>query len=402
MKRLILSLPLLFCLAAAWAQDVPPCARLDSSALRFPGGREPMERFAAKLAACRENPDSVSVTIWHIGGSHVQAGWFPSRLRHNFDSLGRYRPAGRGYIFPYPLAHTNFDKSFVVGGEGEWMGSISANPNRKMPVSPEFGIMGVAAYTVDTTAAFGLRLPREFTRLHVMGDASPEVVPIAIAGADTLAFMPDSLLHGFVADFPAAVDSVRIEPRLKDGESFTVTGLLPEIEGDTGLRYVSTGANGARTTTWMARCPQFVQELSLVHPDLVVLGLGINDSSCPAKDFKPEKFKANYRKLIETIQEQTPDCALLFITNNDSWRWSRRRMVHNDNGVAVARAMYELAEEYDAAVWDLFEIMGGNGSATEWREAGLMKKDRLHFTREGYELLGDLLYKAIEEVCEVQ
>ena len=72
-------------------------------------------------------------------------------------------------------------------------------------------------------------------------------------------------------------------------------------------------------------------------------------------------------------------------------------MVHNDNGAAVERAMFELAEEYDGAVWDLFEIMGGNGSATAWRDAGLMKKDRLHFTREGYRLLGDMLYAAIME-----
>ena len=29
-----------------------------------------------------------------------------------------------------------------------------------------------------------------------------------------------------------------------------------------------------------------------------------------------------------------------------------------------------------------------------------MKNDRLHFTREGYELLGDLLYTALMRECE--
>jgi lysophospholipase L1-like esterase len=75
-------------------------------------------------------------------------------------------------------------------------------------------------------------------------------------------------------------------------------------------------------------------------------------------------------------------------------------MVHNDNGTAVRKAMYELAGEYNGAVWDLCELMGGNGSAEAWREAGLMKNDRLHFTREGYELLGDLLYTALMRECE--
>ena len=39
--------------------------------------------------------------------------------------------------------------------------------------------------------------------------------------------------------------------------------------------------------------------------------------------------------------------------------------------------------------------MGGKDSVGRWRDAGLVKKDRLHFTPEGYVLLGDLLYNAI-------
>ena len=74
-------------------------------------------------------------------------------------------------------------------------------------------------------------------------------------------------------------------------------------------------------------------------------------------------------------------------------------MTHNANGEAVRLAMIELAKEYDAAVWDLYGLMGGHGSATEWRDAGLMKNDRLHVTKEGYEVLGDLLYRAIIEEC---
>ena len=73
-------------------------------------------------------------------------------------------------------------------------------------------------------------------------------------------------------------------------------------------------------------------------------------------------------------------------------------MTHNDNGDAVRAAMFELAQEYDGAVWDLYTIMGGRGSATHWRDAGLMKKDRLHFTREGYRLVGNLFADALVEL----
>lgn len=397
MKRLsaILSLAVALTLEAA-SQEMPPCACPDSSVLRFPASRELFDRFASRLRSCRENPDSM-VTIWHTGGSHVQAGWFSSRMRHNFDSLGMYPHGGRGYIFPYPLAHTNFDRSFSVGHQGEWTGSRSSNPNRKLQVRPAYGIMGIAACTSDTTASFGLGMPVPFKRLHIICEA-PEA-PLVTYGRDTLTCVPDTLLQGYLAEFPEPVDTVQVLPRLREGGYFVLTGLLPETDGG-GLRYVSTGVNGARTTTWTERCPEFSRELGIVRPDLVIWGLGINDAACPGKDFDPEKFKRNYRRLLDMVRTQRPECAFIFITNNDSWRWRGRRMVHNDNGRAVRKAMYELAEEYDGAVWDLFGIMGGNGSATAWRDAGLMKNDRLHFTKEGYHLLGDMLYSALEAEIE--
>lgn len=39
--------------------------------------------------------------------------------------------------------------------------------------------------------------------------------------------------------------------------------------------------------------------------------------------------------------------------------------------------------------------MGGARSANTWYKTNLMHSDRIHFTRAGYELLGDLLYNAL-------
>ncbi len=401
MKRI--ALILLLALAGIYApgQTPPECALQDAWPLEMPGEGKRMASFARKLHACREHQDSCA-TIWHIGGSHVQAGWFSSRIRHNFDSLGLYPRGSRGFIFPYLLAHTNYDRSYSVYGEGEWRGSRSSNPSSDFPVEPAFGIMGIAAYTCDTLAAFSLRMPEPFTGLHIIAQASDSLVrPVVLTSSGETVCEQDTVLDGFMAEFEQPEDSVRIELRLREGQHFTITGLLPESIYTGGLRYISTGVNGARTNTWLERCPEFRSQMSLVHPDLVILGLGINDSTCPRERFNPEKFKANYRRLIDLILEENPDCALLFITNNDSWRYVRRGMVHNDNGPAVREAMRELAREYDGAVWDLFGMMGGNGSASVWRDASLMKKDRLHFTREGYEMLGDLLYRAIIDKCRM-
>ena len=55
----------------------------------------------------------------------------------------------------------------------------------------------------------------------------------------------------------------------------------------------------------------------------------------------------------------------------------------------------EMGKDYNAAVWNQFDIMGGLKSMEEWEKAGLAKKDKVHFTNEGYKLLGDLLYNAL-------
>jgi lysophospholipase L1-like esterase len=133
-----------------------------------------------------------------------------------------------------------------------------------------------------------------------------------------------------------------------------------------------------------------------VQPDLAILAVGINDSAVSAKDFKPDKFKENYRRLIGMVRRVKPDCAFIFITNNDSYRYVRRGMTWNTNAEAVRTAMMELAEEYGAGVWDLYGLMGGAHTVEQWSDAGLVKADRLHFTDLGYQLLGDLFVQALE------
>ena len=44
----------------------------------------------------------------------------------------------------------------------------------------------------------------------------------------------------------------------------------------------------------------------------------------------------------------------------------------------------------------IYGLMGGAHSVEKWRDAGLVKQDRLHFTDTGYRLLGDLFVRALE------
>ena len=124
----------------------------------------------------------------------------------------------------------------------------------------------------------------------------------------------------------------------------------------------------------------------------------INDAA--DKDFEVKYFKSNYNKLIKIIQRVNPDCAILFVTNNDSYtkeKAKRKKVIYkvNPNGRIVEEAFMELGKQHNAAVWDQFDIMGGLGSMQDWENAELAQKDKVHFTSSGYRLIGDLLYNAL-------
>ena len=190
--------------------------------------------------------------------------------------------------------------------------------------------------------------------------------------------------------FNKYVDSLYIEFVQTDSNQthFQLFGMNIANE-DPGIIYHNLGINGAATTSFL-RCHRMEKDLKTIKPDLVIFGIGINDAY--GKNFDQSKFEKNYDTLVTRVYTANPNAAIIFATNNDSYY--RKRYV-NRNGIKVQQSMYRLAKKYNAAVWDMFEIMGGLNSVVGWQKSFLARRDKVHFTRTGYILLGDLLFDAI-------
>ena len=384
------------CPLALRAQALPDCVHAEASVLLFPGSRAAQDLFYDKLdtlvATGRGN-----VNVWHIGGSHVQAAYFPNRIMNGIDSLTLR--GDRGFLFPLKLAGTNYDKTYRISTTGEWEAPIlTRNSDLRRP---RYGVTGYGARTASPDASVGFRLNADGSArwscesVRVLGyGSSDRAYPYILCLADTLRFEFEAATHSYLFDLPAPTDSVVVRFHVPAGEEFTLNGLQP-LSWRPGVNYFASGVNGAALPSWLDKCEDLERDLQLVHPDLAILAVGINDSATSVKNFKPEKFKENYRRLIEMVRRISPECAFIFVTNNDSYRYVRRGMSWNGNGEAVRQAMLELAKEYGAAVWDLYGVMGGAHTVEKWRDAGLAKNDRLHFTDEGYNLLGDLFVEAL-------
>ncbi|GAI80117.1 unnamed protein product, partial [marine sediment metagenome] len=66
----------------------------------------------------------------------------------------------------------------------------------------------------------------------------------------------------------------------------------------------------------------------------------------------------------------------------------------NPNTEKVREVILDLGREHHCGVWDFYGIMGGLNSIIVWQRFGLAKRDRIHFTRKGYTLKGDLFFNA--------
>lgn len=386
------------CKTADRNNRLPACARPDLSELIFPAESRSFDTLAHKLQTMQKSGKG-NVNVWHIGGSHVQKDHFPNRMMHNFTT--RFMCGDRAFLFPRALGNTNVDSTYTISTTGEWFCPRMTLPSDR--TKPDYGITGFAAITTSADASVGFNLNpdgkkrRIFSSVRVLGYASSDKVYPYIQNADNTVqkAVYDDATCSFVFNLDAATDTLLIRFNIPTGENFVLNGLQP-ISGRVGVNYYTSGVNGAAVTSWTNECVNFERDFNnLINPDLVIFGLGINDSAVPKEDFSIEKFKANYRRLIDMILKKNPDCALLFHTNNDSFRYVKGGMEYNRNAESVRQAMLELAAEYNGAVWDLYGVMGAENSVYQWEQAGLILPDRLHFTKDGYELIADMMFEAL-------
>lgn len=372
-----------------------PFLRMEHNEVLHPGSRERINRFYDKLDKLIYEGEG-KVNVMHMGGSHVQAGTLSNRMRENLFSLAPGIKGERGFFFPFRMAHTNSPFNIKARYTGEWEGCRNAVNSADC----RWGMSGVNATTKDSLSSFSVNcfdsdsVPYQFVAANIYHRMDIDqfcIVPDS--SMDIKSIIRDSIggftrIEFFQPQDTLEVDLVKLS---EQEEEFTLQGIKFEEEIHDGLSYQAVGVNGASVPSYL-RCVDFTRHLSSNVPDLVIFGIGINDAYMPASQFSKEEFKQNYSVLMDSLESVNPDVAFLFLTNNDSY-YKRRRA--NRNALEVQEGMYELAKERGAAIWDLFELMGGLNSVRNWEDAGLAKRDKIHFTRAGYILEADLLSYAI-------
>ena len=342
------------------------------------------------------NRQNANINIVHIGGSHIQADIFPNKVRSNLVLLSPNCTSGRGFIFPYSIANTNNPSNYTTSYQGIW----NYEKNTSTNISKNIGLSGYVVSTSDSNANLSIKINNydnilyEFNSLKLIVNQKNQIIPeITIQNKkfqpkyfddefSTYNFQFDDFYTNFSLNF-SGFDSTC--------QDISISGIILE-NSKQAINYHSLGVNGASVSSFL-KCVNLENDILLIKPDLVIFSIGINDAY--NNNFDTTIFINQYSELINRILKSSPNCAILFTTNNDSFKKNTEEFIVNNNGIIAREAFFKLAKRFKGGVWDLFSIMGGIGSITEWEKAGLAKKDKIHFTNEGYNIIGNLLYNSL-------
>ncbi len=367
-----------------------PFVNTKANTIRFYGkSGEIFKKVFQKLAAV-DSTKGKQFKIFHLGDSHIQADFFPDMVRKKLQTESPGKNGGRGFIFPYNMANTYQPKNYSISFSGEWMHAT----NIQSQPAEELGLAGICVMTEAPEAAVILSLANDpsvqysFNTLRIFVNTTN----------DAYTLKQDSTIQSVKACKDSGyVDVVFKNYRNEAGVTFTknsdsgkviIYGFVP-MSDSAGVVYSSAGVTGAAVTSFL-KCSLLESQLRVMAPDLLIISLGTNDAS--AKRFSSAGFQNAYGELIRRVRNVLPETAILLTAPGDS---NRRKRRPNPNNKKAEESIFSVAEDFDAAVWDFYAVMGGARSIKKWYKAGLCGRDRVHLTRRGYELQGELLYEAL-------
>ncbi|MBK7936941.1 MAG: hypothetical protein IPJ82_07505 [Lewinellaceae bacterium] len=126
-----------------------------------------------------------------------------------------------------------------------------------------------------------------------------------------------------------------------------------------------------------------------MQPDLIILSFGTNEAQGKTD---PDYLRRTISDLTERLLEQSPNALVLFTTPADSYL---RGKGFNPNMADLSATIRKYTRDKGYALWDLFDLSGGENSALAWKSRGLMTSDSVHYTKIGYAVQGKLLYQSL-------
>lgn len=379
----------------------------DPSTLPLQRIEGPPHALEAVRRAMARGPAGRRLRISFFGASHTGGDWWTGHIRRRLQE--RHGDLGHGFVMPAALysGYRGQDVNLCRsdGWRSDWAGKRDGRGD---------GLLGFAGASVsaDDPGQFGWI---ETTRTNPQGRSVGwfDLYTLGQPGGGQLAVAVDDAparLVGTDHDEPLLQRTRLLVPdgshRLTlspggDGE-VRVFGVSMERDGP-GVLVDAMGIRGRQARTWLDwDTTLFGQGLASLEPDLVVLAYGTNEAA--NTKYAMEEYEADLRSVLRKLRAAWPEpqaCVLVGPgdrfkkTGRDRYSvWGRTRL--------VADVQRKVAPEFGCGYWDWQEAMGGAGSMMRFRQNDppLAAADGIHFTKAGYELMGEHFLSALDALQE--
>jgi hypothetical protein len=359
-----------------------------------------LEPFYKKLYELQSTGQG-RVNIVHIGDSHIQADFFTGVVRQLFHL--DFGNAGRGTIFPYRMAKSNEPFDYRTSSPSKWLYRRNLFRDDTLP-------MGLAGYTIetyDTAASLTVLMKGQHgidygtNKVTLFHERTMKNFDISVLDSSRREIGYINMLTPSVNSFTSIVqfdklyNRFTLKPCPKDPSQKRerIYGMMLE-NGKPGVLYNMIGVNGGGFRNYY-ESTYFMEQLAYLQADLIIISMGTNESLA-GKYFSAKELYQQIDSLVTQIKRSNPNACILLTTPGDSFKKAGRKgRVKNPDIIETKNTIIQYAMDHNLAWWDWFAGCGGYGSMAKWYSNGLADRYRIHYSMKGYQMQGELFYKAI-------
>jgi lysophospholipase L1-like esterase len=343
-----------------------------------------LRRFSAALAELRKGKKRKVRIAW-FGDSLIEGDNMTKTVRRMLqESFGG---AGVGFV-SVQSADAPFRSTVKHSWSGGWTGQTWKDKATDAPVHPSGHVFyGPGALHLEdrSTGDTGIALFRT-----LLCGFSREQLRLRVNGAEQTAAAPQ-LFNRIVLDSSRS-RAIDLEVLNAGAPVYGVS-----IEGESGVVLDNFSFRGVTGLELTKLDPAFLRSMTATQPyDLVVLEYGTNVLYNPdqvAQDWYYGKMKP----VLKHIRSALPEADLLVVSTSDrafryDGQWKSALAMDT-----LVKVQAQLALDVNAAFFNLYQSMGGEGTIVRWAEGtpALANRDYIHPNEAGAQWLGGLFYEAM-------
>lgn len=336
------------------------------------------------------------------GASHVASDLFTGYIRRELQA--RYGDAGHGFVVPvHPwrgYRHSDIDiesdgdrweTQRIRVGDTEVARVGLAGIGMRSKRAGSFGAVSTVGQGPSGGAA-------SFYELYYMKHPQGGDMDVLIDGRQARRISTRaSKASTAYATFRVPDAPHRFEIRTLSKHPVWLFGVAVERDRP-GVVVETLGINGSRARYQLLWDEEIHREhLRKRRPDLVVLAYGTNESG----DGSPlEDYERDLRAVVQRIRDTVPDASCLLIGPSDRPTPVEERVFEDRGRTArLIEIQHRVALEHGCGFFDLVAFQGGALSMIQWaaNDPAYASQDHIHYTRLGYQRLGEVLLSALLE-----